>query len=213
MSSQSPSLIHANDASEAVSLCVRKCSNDTVRSRCASQSAKPPPDSPKVSKNPYRQNLTASAPTLQRSASEETHNLAPGRVKPVRAVFDDLPTAHSSITSGTARSRSRRLSNNLSEAYDEEDSIPLQEFELPKRRNAGAQPFLDELPFPPSRAAIVQHRYNSHSNRSDSCHLTEDDKFTSYQLGKHGKLALPSESLGQLNSLFANVKSVFTPVS
>jgi hypothetical protein len=213
MSSQSSSLIHANNASEAVSLGAGKSSNDTVRSRCASQSAKLPLDSPKVSKNPYRQNLTTSAPTLQLSASEETHNSVPGRVKPVRAVFDDLPTAHSSITSGTARSRSRRLSNNLSEAYEEEDSIPLQEFEPPKRRNAGAQSFLDELPLPPPRAAIVQHRYNSHSHRSDSCLHTEDDKFTSYQLEKDSKLTLPGESLGQPNSLFANVKSVFTPVS
>ena len=213
MSPHSPSLIHADGALEAVSQGVAPRSDDPVCPSCASQNFKPPSDSPKLSRNPYRQNLMTSAPALQRSPSEETQNSVPARVKPARAVFHDLLTAHSSITSGTARGRSRRLSNNLPEAYEEQDSIPLKEFERPKRRITGTQPLLDRLPLPPPPAAIVQHRYDSHSQHLGSCLLTGDDRFACCQPGKQGKLALPSESLGQPNSLFANVKSVFTSAS
>ena len=169
-----------------------------------------PPNSPKTSRNPYRQNLMTFAPPLPRSASEETQSS--GRVKPVRAVFHDLPTAHSSITSGTARNRGRRLSNNPSEAYEEEDSIPLRELEPPKRRSDNVQSFLDDLPLPPLPTAIADRRYNIQSQKSDSSRFIEDDNFVSHKEAKPAKPAKLTP-ISQSNSVLVNVKNAFASIS
>jgi hypothetical protein len=104
----------------------------------------------------------------------------------VRTVFHDLPTAHSSITSGTARSRQRAPSNSntITEAYEEEDSIPLQELEPPKRTKLKSSSFIHELPLLPFPAAIAQHRLNKRSTASDSCLVAEDYNFVSSQKTK-----------------------------
>ncbi|KAH8679902.1 hypothetical protein BGZ60DRAFT_525099 [Tricladium varicosporioides] len=62
------------------------------------------------------------------SRESETNTLV-RKNKPARAVFNDLQTAHSSITSGSVRSRHRAGSRHTDETIDEENSIPLQDFE------------------------------------------------------------------------------------
>ena len=107
----------------------------------------------------------------------------------MRTVFHDLPTAHSSITSGTARTRQRATSNTISDAYEEEDSIPLQEFELSKKRNVAAlsPSFLPDLPLFPPLAAIVKHRLNRHSSASDFSLSAEDSKYASRLQAKQSR--------------------------
>jgi hypothetical protein len=102
------------------------------------------------------------------------------------------------------------LSNDVSEAYEEEDSIPLHKLYPPKAKKKPIPSFLNDLPLPPLPAAVAQHRYTSHANLSDSALSTEDDKFASYE---QGKPPLPSESSGQPNSVFANVKNAFAAIS
>ncbi|KAH6669331.1 hypothetical protein B0J14DRAFT_117026 [Halenospora varia] len=62
-------------------------------------------------------------------SNESENNVLVRKNTPARAVFNDLQTAHSSITSGSARSRHRAGSRHTDEAIDEENSIPLQDLE------------------------------------------------------------------------------------
>src|SRR6266849_1472068 len=86
---------------------------------------------PSKSTNPYRQ-LHSCRGELHPNAlfQQAEHLVTPTRKKaPTKAVFNDLTTAHSLITSGSARNELRTTSTNEeSEVYvDDEDSIPLQD--------------------------------------------------------------------------------------
>ncbi|KAH9220482.1 hypothetical protein DL95DRAFT_262878, partial [Leptodontidium sp. 2 PMI_412] len=110
------------------------------------------------STNPFRKHEAATGLDASQFPSPEPyHPIGTRKNTPVRAVFHDLTTAHSSITSGTARSRQRTLSNNNSDAPDEENSIPLQELELSKRDEGSS--ILQDLPLPPLPAILSTTRY------------------------------------------------------
>ncbi|KAG0652314.1 hypothetical protein D0Z07_0937 [Hyphodiscus hymeniophilus] len=187
MSSDSPPFFDANDALEVTPQTPADIAGDEIF------------DNLQTSKNPYRHALAgpSSDPQLPRSASQDTQSSDVSRTRPVRAVFYDLPTAHSSITSGTARSKQRASSNPLSDAFEEEDSIPLQELKPSKRKiNPTSSPsFFRELPLPPPPAAAVGHRLSRHSSASDFSLAAENDNYASYQQIRQDKgkqRAIPS---------------------
>ena len=153
-----------------------------------------------ISKIPHHQPQTASAPALSSSVSQETQLSNIRRPKPVRTVFHDLPTAHSLITSGTARSRQRLPSSTILDDYEEEDSIPLQDFEASKGKNGTPLSFLKELPLLPPLAATVQHRLNKHSAASDFCLAAEDETYASQQQSKKGTDRWKQQQVGPLGS-------------
>lgn len=90
------------------------------------------PEKVENSSNPYRQHQGLRRDVSDNSLSSSgTHPLSERKTTPAKAVFDDLRTAYSSITSGTARNQVRTLS-----VAEYDDSIPLQEMSimgLPKR--------------------------------------------------------------------------------
>jgi hypothetical protein len=132
----------------------------------------------KTSMNPYRQQQ--GPPELASGTRKKT---------PIRAVFYDLPTAHSSITSGSARSRRRATSVNKSEVHEEEDSIPLQDLE--------PSFFLQNLPLPPPPAILSSSRYEDPSDgRLNSERHAPDSSLYRSSLG-----AAPSKSLPPSSSL------------
>jgi hypothetical protein len=182
MSSQSPPSSHYHDASEDHRRLPVKADDDKVCSPLASHIIKARPDPPQTY-NPFRNRLPTSASAVS-FVSQETHSSGPGRQKPVRTVFDDLSTAHSSITSRTTRNKQHATSNPASEAWEEENSIPLQDLDPPTRRTYPAPLLLDNLPLPPLPAATVQHRLHKHSNESDLCLVAEDDKYFSEKQAK-----------------------------
>lgn len=103
---------------------------------------------PKSSKNPYHRLREASAsanPGVEPQMPQLPDRVARNKT-PVRAVFDDLATAHSSITSGSARSTHRSPPNKFAE-----NSIPLQEFKPARRSDQTA---FNHLPLPPLPVVI-----------------------------------------------------------
>jgi len=158
------------------------------------------------STNPFRRHDDGLGQDATRLSSPEPH-LPTGVRKntPVRAVFYDLPTAHSSITSGTARNRLRSLSNNLSEAAEEENSIPLQELELPKRSEVGS--VLQDRSLPKLAVASSTTR---HERAKDL--LTDENDMFSGQTARLDKPMQPSlPDPGQ--SVFASIKNALVSVS
>lgn len=192
MTSQSPLSVRADDSlSEAF-----RDSGTPGRTPRSEASEGPVHDQEHKDKsnNPYRQHQTASAVSLTRSTSQETEHSVPGVRKktPVRAVFYDLPTAHLSITTGSARSRSREAINSLLESHDDKDSIPLQELPSTKLHDN----LLHNLPLPPLPAAISRPRDNNLTKQR----LRDDD---GNRLSKeHGNLALSmqQDTQSQLSS-------------
>lgn len=71
---------------------------------------------------------------LSRSVSRETNHSFSSSTKraPIRAVFQDLHTAHLCITSGLAKSRSQNISSSLLQACSEEDTVSLASSHPPK---------------------------------------------------------------------------------
>lgn len=186
MSSQSPPSSHYHDAPEVHRQVPVKADDNKVCSLLAFHVVKARSNILKTSKNPFRQALPTSA-SVASSGSHESQSSVPGRQKPPRTVFKDLPTAHSSITSGTARNQQRAAPNSVPVAWEEENSIPLQEFDVPERKNHPSPSLLDDLPLPPPPAAIVQRRFNKQSSDSDSCLVADDDKFASEQTKQNFK--------------------------
>ena len=112
----------------------------------------------KASTDPYRR-------------QQEAQELPSGtRKTPARAVFDDLTTAHSSITSGSARSRYRATKRTELETYTDEDSIPLDDLE--------PSFFLQSLPLPPLPAILSSSRYGDHSDARRSSDVRTADPAT-----------------------------------
>jgi hypothetical protein len=140
---------------------------------------------------------------LTRSISQETENSSSGSRKnaPTRAVFHDLTTAHSSITSGTARIKGRDTSTNLSEVLDEEDSIVLQELD-PSTRPIE---FLKNLPLPPPPAIVPEIRCQEFAEGFGS---QERDL-------EHNGLSSPTqlEARAQQNSMFTTIKNALVSIS
>ncbi|RAL59912.1 hypothetical protein DID88_000539 [Monilinia fructigena] len=125
------------------------------------------PNSRKPSKGPYRQQPDSSDDPKSRSTSQEVeHPSSSSKPTPVRAVFHDLHTAHSSITSGNKRTLSgrRAISHNLFEPPERSDSIPLQKIE--RKRGATVESFLQNIPLPPPPAALFQGLYGSDNENS-----------------------------------------------
>ncbi|TAQ90119.1 hypothetical protein B7494_g1555 [Chlorociboria aeruginascens] len=109
------------------------------------------------SKNPYRQHQLVQAEPITLEAFE-FDALEKRKFTPARAVFDDLHTAHSSITSGSARSK-RGTSNNTTEDHgNEDDSIPLKD--LGTARALANSDFLHNLPLPPPPVVVFHGRYH-----------------------------------------------------
>ncbi|KAK0118062.1 hypothetical protein ONS95_012371 [Cadophora gregata] len=156
--------------------------------------------------NPFRKDYDAPGDDSVYSSSPEP-NLLPSVRKntPVRAVFYDLPTAHSSITSGTARSKLRPASNSNSDVPEEENSIPLQDLELLKRDGEGS--ILQDIPLPQLSTVLSMTRY---SRARDL--LTDEDEIVS---GKSANLETPIQpSLPETgHSVFSSIKNALVSVS
>ncbi|KAL5314857.1 hypothetical protein ACEPPN_017506 [Leptodophora sp. 'Broadleaf-Isolate-01'] len=158
------------------------------------------------STNPFRKHEAATGLDASQFPSPEPyHPIGTRKNTPVRAVFHDLTTAHSSITSGTARSRQRTLSNNNSDAPDEGNSIPLQELELSKRDEGSS--ILQDLPLPPLPAILSKTRYERKQDL-----LTDHDEVFA---GQNANLAIPIQpSLPEpKQSVFASIKNALASIS
>jgi hypothetical protein len=177
----------------------------TPRSRSASVIGNAGSSKPTTnSKNPYRQAFSAN--TSSQSLTQEAEQ-AGRKYAPARTVFDDLRTAHSSITSGSARSGLRHTSN-TSELHDE-NSIPLQDME-PTDPHESSSSLLD-LPHPPLPAALSSNRLNSRSD-SEQCLVTTDDNAA---LKQRSRLKPPLQPTGptQGGSFFASIKNALASIS
>ncbi|PVH76368.1 hypothetical protein DL98DRAFT_641469 [Cadophora sp. DSE1049] len=156
--------------------------------------------------NPFRRHNDAPGQDATRFSSPEPYlPTSVRKTTPARAVFYDLPTAHSSITSGTARNKLRTLSNNNSEAPEEENSIPLQDLEFLKRDEEGS--ILKDLPLPQLPAVLSTTRYERAKDL-----LTDEDDILS---GKRANLGTPMQpSLPESGqSVFASIKNALVSVS
>ena len=120
--------------------------------------------------NPYRRKGRASSDAAATNGFQEPQRPGAVRTKtPIRAVFEDLETAHSSITSRSVKSRHGEFSRHNSE-LDEGQSIPLQDLEpVPRPTN---KDFLQSLPLPPPPTLVFYGRYEQGSN---SCLLTSEE--------------------------------------
>jgi hypothetical protein len=149
---------------------------------------------PMRSNNPYAR-YGASDSALVRSTSQELQQFSSETRKqaPPRAVFHDLSTAHSSITSGSARSRPQPVSHNLQDIRDdeEEDSFQLQDLK-PITSSHGYEVHLPPLPKP---IAIPRGRPIDTSDLDDQ----EDDLDVSLP-----PLPRPPQEL----SMFTSIKNV-----
>jgi hypothetical protein len=158
-------------------------------------------DATKLSNNPYRQNESFGK-TISRSTSQEVEPPSSNRKQtPVRAVFHDLQSAHSSITSGHARTASGRhaIPANPSGPLHEVEAIPLRDFE--RKRGATVASFLQNIPLPPPPAALSHARYDP-----DIEHNTPVPRAKSQQ-------RLTSADKGETATLLANVKSALANLS
>ncbi len=162
------------------------------------------PESHKKSTNPYRKQNDASSPEfLQHTNPDADHSTGIRKHTPARAVFYDLPTAHSSITSGTARSKTRTLSNKNPNAPEEEDSIPLQDLDVSKQDNGSS--FFEVLPQVPLPAVLSNQR---HEGDHDSITDQEEDLST-----VHLATPIPPSCLEAKPSVFESIKNAFVSIS
>jgi hypothetical protein len=112
------------------------------------------------STNPFRQYQVGpgtAIPRSIRSLSQDTESSASGKRKnaPPRAVFFDLPTAHSSITSGAARTKGRETPSNVLDTSEDENSFQLHELDPATRPTD----FVKNAPLPPMPAVLPSSRY------------------------------------------------------
>ncbi|KAH7391315.1 hypothetical protein BKA64DRAFT_100137 [Cadophora sp. MPI-SDFR-AT-0126] len=157
------------------------------------------------STNPFRKGDNAPGPEATRFTSPEHLSTSVRKNTPVRAVFYDLPTAHSSITSGTARNRLCILSNNNSDVPEEENSIPLQDLELLKRDGEGS--ILQDPPLYQLPAVLSTTRYE----RVKDLLTEEDDVLCGQSANLGAPMQLGHQESGQ--SAFASIKNAMNSVS
>ncbi|KAF7911246.1 uncharacterized protein EAF01_002753 [Botrytis porri] len=164
------------------------------------------PISKKLSKNPYRQQPNPSDYPRSRSTSQEAEfpSSSSNKPTPVRAVFDDLHTAHSSITSGNKRTFSgrRAISHNLFEPPERSDSIPLQKIE--RKRGTNVESFLQNVPLPPPPAALFGGRYGSDAENSTPVPRSRSQRLPTTVKGE------PGPSLGNIKTALTTVSSPIT---
>lgn len=160
------------------------------------------PKPTKNSKNPYQRTVssTTSSQYLAHEAEQGGRTYAPART-----VFDDLRTAHSSITSGSARNGLRHTSNNTSELHDD-DSIPLQDMEAADPHEESS--ILSDTPRPPLPAVLSSNHLLGNRPASQQF-LVATDRTTSKQ---RSRLELPPQS-AQTGSFFATIKHAFVSIS
>lgn len=164
------------------------------------------PNSKKPSRNPYRQPTESSDDPKSRSTSQDADlTSSSSKPTPVRAVFHDLHTAHSSITSGNKRTLSgrRAISHNLFEPPDRSDSIPLQK--IKRKRGAAVESFLQNIPLPPPPAALFQGRYGSDAENSTPVPRSRSQRFSSTGKAEPGSLHT------DIKAAFASISSPITP--
>ncbi|KAF4635440.1 hypothetical protein G7Y89_g2650 [Cudoniella acicularis] len=134
---------------------------------------------------------------------------------PARAVFHDLPTAHSSITSKSAKSRHQPVSQNAEAAYDDEDenSIPLQDLE---KKNV--QDDLSFLPVRPPPVAMSSSKPLHQSTNTGqpalaSVSLHAGNTFTRHEGEPIASKAVPykpsEEAKGDRSNLLQNDSSIY----
>ncbi|TGO13040.1 hypothetical protein BTUL_0078g00490 [Botrytis tulipae] len=139
------------------------------------------PISKNLSKNPYRQQPDSSDYPRSRSASHEVEcPSASNKPTPVRAVFDDLHTAHSSITSGNKRTKTER------------------------KRGTNVDSFLQNIPLPPPPAALFGGRYGSDIENSTPVPRSRLQRLPSTVKGESGSL------LGNIKTALTTVSSPIT---
>src|SRR6266536_158188 len=118
------------------------------------------------SNNLYRQDQAQPEESLLRVSSREAESELSVRLKkPARAVFEDLPTAHSSITSRLGRTKNRTTSTKLLAADDDDNAIPLQDLNSAKHRRDTS--FLRNLPLPFSPAVTYDERHGGYDYQDD----------------------------------------------
>jgi hypothetical protein len=163
-------------------------------------------DTTKLSKNPYRQNESFGK-SISRSTSQDVELPSSTRKQtPVRAVFHDLQSAHSSITSGLARTASGRhaIPANISQPLHEVEAIPLRDFE--RKRGATVASFLQNTPLPPPPAALPLGRYDP-----DVEYNTPVPRAKSQQRLTSADKEEPANLLANVKSALANISSPTTP--
>ncbi|CAL3972638.1 unnamed protein product [Diplocarpon coronariae] len=139
--------------------------NQTGTSTIAGNTHLISPDELRRSTNPFRKHTDASGSNSSTLPSPETYLPAGTRkYTPARAVFFDLSTAHSSITSGTVRARVNTSSKDHVNAL-EENSIALQDWEPAKQTNKASSP--EDLPLPPPPALLTRGRGYERGYRHD----------------------------------------------
>lgn len=164
------------------------------------------PNSKWPSKNPYRQQPDSSDDPRSRSTSQDVEfPSSSSKPAPVRAVFHDLHTAHSSITSGKKRTSSgrRAISHNLFEPPERCDSIPLQKIE--RKRGTNVESFLQNIPLPPPPAALFGGRYGSDTENSTPVPRSRSQRRSSIVKGEPGSL------LSNIKTALATISSPITP--
>lgn len=157
------------------------------------------------STNPFRkhEDLSGSESMIIRSP-DSAQSIGKRKETPVRAVFNDLPTAYSSITSGNARIGLRAFSSQ-STAADEEASIALQDLDPSKRPDEAL--FQENLPLVPYRALLPRSRsYKRGQN------LTADqDNLAVARLATPLEPSLPERKPSMLSSLKNAITSITSP--
>lgn len=153
------------------------------------------------SSNPYRQDRAQPEESLSRVSSREAESELSVRLKkPARAVFEDLPTAHLSITSRLARTKNRTPSNKLLAAEDDDNAIPLQDLHSAKHPRDTS--FFRNLPLPPSPAVIYDERHGNDDY--------QDDYITIEKGGRTESPIQPDSMLASITNAFASMSSPLT---
>ena len=190
----------SNDLIAAGSLCKDDSSESQTKVLAASSNY---PDPLQKSSSPYQQNSSLVGESNSISPSDDTNRLVgPAQKAPGRTVFDDLETAHSSITSG--RPGRRVASQNSPDDYSgQENSIPLQDLEPSSSIDDSA--LLENLPLPLLPAVLSEGR---HLRERDAGHWLRGNMTSSSS-------AEPSPPINsdEPKSLYATVKTAFIPVS
>ncbi|KAM3067591.1 hypothetical protein ACMFMF_009589 [Clarireedia jacksonii] len=149
----------------------------------------------------------SSGKTISRSTSQEVELPSSTRKQtPVRAVFHDLQSAHSSITSGHARTASGRhaIPANLSAPLHEVEAIPLRDLE--RKRGATVASFLQNIPLPPPPIALSHGRYDP-----DAEHNTPVPRAKSQQRLTPADKEKPATLFTNIKNALANISSPITP--
>jgi len=159
------------------------------------------------SNNPYRQALSEKASS--QSLFQDAEHAGERKNTQVQTIFNDLRTAHSSITSGSARSRSkpRRTSNNTSELHSDENSIQLQDLETSDAHDGPSLPL--NLPLPPLPAAFSDGRLKV--NKDPDQYIARDKAVTEQSPKSQPQIQQVSPAQGA--SFFASIRNALASIS